>query len=87
MVGSIEVLKQAIVANGPCIGGLPVKDSTREDFWNGFGKEGNHAVAIVGYDSKGFIIRNSWGVYYGHKGYSHISYDDFKNFIEIWTLI
>lgn len=87
MVGSAEVLKQAIVANGPCIGGLPVKDSMKVDFWNGQGMEGRHAVAIVGYDKDGFILRNSWGSSYGHKGYSHIPYNDFENFLEIWTII
>lgn len=87
MIGSEEVLKQAIVANGPCIGGLPVKDSARRDFWNGFGFEGRHAVAIVGYDKDGFIIRNSWGRKYGHEGYSHIPYKEFNNFLEIWTII
>lgn len=87
MVGSVEILKQAIVANGPCIGGLPVKDSLRNDFWNGNGFEGRHAVAIVGYDKDGFIIRNSWGTTYGYNGYSHIPYTDFNNFLEIWTII
>ena len=40
MVGSIEVLKQSIIANGPCIGGLIVRDSSKDDFWNGYNIEG-----------------------------------------------
>lgn len=87
MVGSIPVLKQAIVMNGPCIGGLPVKDSNRDDFWNGYGFEGGHAISIIGYDKDGFIIRNSWGNTYGYDGYSHLRYEDFNKFYEIWTLI
>lgn len=87
MVGSIPVLKQAIVMNGPCIGGLPVKDSSKDDFWNGYGFEGGHAISIIGYDKDGFIIRNSWGTSYGHNGYSHLRYEDFNKFYEIWTLV
>lgn len=87
MVGSIPVLKQALLINGPCIAGLPVKNSNNVDFWNGQEIEGGHAIAIVGYDKDGFIIRNSWGTSYGNKGYSHITYDDFKNFYEIWSLL
>lgn len=87
MVGSIPVLKQALLTNGPCIAGLPVKNSNNVDFWNGYGFEGGHAIAIVGYDKDGFIIRNSWGTSYGNKGYSHILYNDFEKFYEIWSLL
>lgn len=87
MVGSIPVLKQALLINGPCIAGLPVKNSNNSDFWNGYGFEGGHAISIIGYDKDGFIIRNSWGTSYGHNGYSHLRYEDFNKFYEIWTLI
>lgn len=89
MVGSIESLKAAIVMNGPCIGGLPVYDSSSINFWEEGGMfEGGHAVAIVGYDKDGFIIRNSWGSVYGYDGYSHLKYEDFNNsFYEIWTMV
>ena len=29
----------------------------------------NHAVTVVGYDSKVFVIKNSWGSAWGEKGY------------------
>lgn len=87
IVGSIPVLKCALIMNGPCVGGLPVYNSSSQEFWNGNNFEGGHAVAIIGYDKDGFILRNSWGSYYGHKGYSHINYDDFDKFYEIWTPI
>ena len=88
MIGSIPVLKTAIVMNGPCVGGLPVYNSLVTKFWNpGTDFEGNHAIAIIGYDKDGFIIRNSWGKSYSVDGYAHISYDDFNRFLEIWTLI
>lgn len=86
MIGSAQVLKQAIVLNGPCIGGLPVK-SAYNDFWNGGSFEGGHAIAIVGYNQNGFIIRNSWGTSYGNKGYYTLPYSDFEKFYEIWTIV
>jgi hypothetical protein len=89
MVKSILALKYAIYLNGPCVGALPVFNTSRCEFWNSsYGEyEGGHAIAIVGWDKNGFIIRNSWGPYYGQKGYSILSYEDFKNFFEIWTII
>lgn len=86
MIGSIDQLKEAIIANGPCIGGLPAYKAYG-DFWNGQDFIGGHAVAIIGYDENGFILRNSWGASYGHDGYYHLPYDDFNKFYEIWTLI
>jgi hypothetical protein len=34
---------------------------------------GGHAVALVGYTSTGFIVRNSWGTGWGDKGYAYAS--------------
>ena len=34
-----------------------------------------HAVAIVGYSSKGFLIKNSWGTDWADGGYAWISFD------------
>lgn len=35
-----------------------------------------HAVAIVGYDESGFLIKNSWGIdEWGDKGYGWVSFD------------
>lgn len=89
-IGSIIQLKQAIVINGPCVGGLPVYCSDIDEFWSqlrGTNLEGGHAVAITGYNEEGFIIRNSWGKNYGDEGYAILPYDDFNKFYEIWTII
>ena len=87
-IGSIICLKQALILNGPCVGALPVYDSRVTEFWDSaYGDyQGGHAVAIVGYNEDGFIIRNSWGRSYGDNGYSIIPYDDFNKFMEIWTI-
>lgn len=89
-IKSIFALRHAIVTNGPCIMGLPVYDSGANDFWHKFSNYdellGYHAVAVVGYDKEGFIIRNSWGTRYGHHGYYHIKNEDIKKALEIWTI-
>lgn len=89
-VGSELQLKQALIVNGPCIGGLPVYDSLRTNFWekyHGDSMVGRHAIAVVGYDKNGFIIRNSWGTRYGTDGYATIPYEDFELFYEMWTVL
>lgn len=89
LITDFNALKYAIVANGPCIGALPVF-SGDPDFWNkkpGNGFYGYHAISIVGYNKDGFIIRNSWGTDFGDKGYSIMDYSDAMKFIELWTII
>lgn len=34
-----------------------------------------HAVCIVGWDNTGWIMQNSWGSYWGNKGYFHLPYE------------
>jgi len=87
-IGSVDQLKNAILSNGPCIGGLPVYNSDK-DFWNQKGGDyyrGGHAISIVGFDKDGFIIRNSWGDTYANNGYTKLKYSDFPAFMEIWTM-
>jgi C1A family cysteine protease len=36
-------------------------------------KRGGHAVALVGYMSGRFIVRNSWGTDWGHGGFAYAS--------------
>jgi hypothetical protein len=88
-INSYLSLKFALITNGPCVGALPVYDSLVDEFWVGNSNyiEGYHAIAIVGYNDEGFIIRNSWGKSYGEDGYYFLKNEDFSKFIEIWTLI
>lgn len=86
MIGSELALKQALVLNGPCVAGIIVR-SEFTDFWNGTENYGGHAVAIVGYDENGFIIRNSWGKSYGTRGYGLLEYEDFNKIFECWTIV
>lgn len=83
-------LKYALIMNGPCIGGLPVYDMKRDEFWRRNGSQfyGGHAISIVGWTKTGFIIRNSWGRSYGNNGYIEVPYSEFfGNIYEIWTIV
>ena len=89
LVKSIVALKNAIIMNGPCIGGLPVYDMTATEFWKRKGNAfyGGHAISIVGWTKTGFIIRNSWSKNFGNKGYVILPYEAFNSFYECWTII
>ena len=86
LIKSYKALQTAILLNGPCIAALPVYNDSMK-FWNGEGLLGGHAIAVVGWNEDGFVIRNSWGAHWGSNGYTILPYDDFNKFIEIWTLI
>lgn len=89
-MGSILQLQQAIVCNGPCFGALPVYNCNEWEFWDENKSNeylGGHAIAIVGYNTKGFLIRNSWGKSWGEKGYTLLKYDDFSYFYELWSIV
>ncbi|UJR09187.1 hypothetical protein I4U23_013435 [Adineta vaga] len=52
---------------------------------------GSHALLAVGYSdrSNAFIVRNSWGHYWGDKGYCYIPYEYMTNpevSYDIWTI-
>ena len=89
LVRSKEILRNAIIMNGPCVGALPVYNYS-DSFWhenNGDVLLGYHAISIVGYNKDGFIIRNSWGKSYGNNGYSLIRNEDIGKMVEMWTML
>lgn len=48
--------------------------------------EGGHAFAIVGYNSQGFIVQNSWGKKWGAKGFAVWLYEDWlQNINDGWV--
>lgn len=88
-IGGVEQLKQALIVNGPCMGGMMCYNNSME-FWKKFPGDsslGGHAISIVGYNKDGFIIRNSWGKYWGKGGYALLKYKDFGNLFECWTIV
>jgi C1A family cysteine protease len=87
MLNSVFAMQRSLLINGPFILALPVYDSSRSDFWNGSKFEGGHAVACVGYDEYGLIIRNSWGTMWGAGGYCTLPYEQVNKIYEAWALI
>ena len=89
IVPNEALLKAALIANGPCFGALPVYNSESPTFWKRTdgSPEGWHSIAIVGWNEEGYIIRNSWGVFFGDRGYITIPYSDAISFREIWTIL
>jgi len=48
---------------------------------------GGHAFAIVGYDSEGFWVLNSWGPEWGRGGVAHWRYEDWSaTVMDAWVL-
>lgn len=87
-INDILALKQAILLNGPCMASIKLNtNENTNEFWKGNSNLGNHAIAIVGYNQNGFLIRNSWGKSYGNNGYYILPYDEFHNIVECWTII
>ncbi|MBT7943893.1 MAG: C1 family peptidase [Alphaproteobacteria bacterium] len=47
---------------------------------------GGHAFALVGYNDTGFIVQNSWGKKWGHKGFGVWAYEDWvENIMDGWV--
>lgn len=88
-VGSIDELKSAIALIGGCIAAFPMYNKGTT-FW----KKSNdnetmtsgHAVAIAGWTTEGFIIRNSWGTSWGDGGYTVYPFSDWGAHWEIWAI-
>lgn len=88
-INTIQGLKKALFINGPCYIAFPVYNYGIR-MWKPINKEkrnGGHAMTVVGYNNEGFIIRNSWGEYWGNNGYCIYSYQDWGSHWEVWTTI
>jgi len=47
---------------------------------------GGHAFVIVGYDTDGFWLQNSWGTSWGKGGFGRMSYDDWIQYgLDTWV--
>jgi len=88
-IKSIDELKAALYLNGLCIICFQIYNRTNQ-MWkpiDGNRVIGMHSMCIVGYNSNGFILRNSWGANWGDGGYCVFPYTDWKWQWECWTLI
>ena len=88
-VKTIDELKTSLYLNGACIIAVPVYNFTERMWYQRPGDEilGGHALAVVGYNINGFIIRNSWGDDWGQEGYCVMPYEDFGIAWEYWSTI
>lgn len=93
-VNTIESLKRALFTNGPCYISFPVYNHTtrlwkqqKNCFKIGEKRLGGHAMAVVAYNKTGFVLRNSWGMFWDMDGYTTYPYTDWGCHHEIWTMI
>jgi len=86
---SIEALKYSLKYNGLCLIVFPIYNYGPEMWIKNENDKflGGHAMTIVGYLEKCFIIRNSWGADWGDNGYSYYFFSDWGAHWEIWTTI
>ena len=89
-INSIESLKISLSKNGPCLIGFPIFNLGME-MWKKKKESdaslGGHAMTVVGYTLDSFIIRNSWGKYWGDNGYCYYKFSDWGSHWEIWTIV
>lgn len=86
---SINDIKTALAIHSPVIITTRCYEMIpgQYDFWRPNGElRGGHATVLVGYNKDGFILKNSWGKYYGNEGYTIFPYEDFKYLMEAWTI-
>lgn len=90
-VNTLDSLKKALFANGPCYIAFPVYNGYKMEFWKpdhtGQQMQGGHAVTVAGYLKDSFIIRNSWSTEWGDGGYTYYPFSQFGMHWEIWTAI
>lgn len=73
-----EEVKKALINQGAviiCINIYPSFGGDAEVPQLGDKSKGGHAMCLVGWDETGWIIQNSWGIYWGKKGFCHLPYD------------
>lgn len=83
-------IKTALIKYGPVVASMNCKDGAKiEDdvyvFPDGAKNKGRHCVLIVGWNEKGWIIQNSWGVLYAGDGYFTLPFESKLN--EAWGVI
>ena len=86
---TMDSLKASLYKNGPCLIAFPTFNETERMWIQNEGDEylGGHAMTVVGYNEKGFIIRNSWGPNWANKGNCIYPYSDWGHHWEIWATI
>lgn len=87
---STDGLKRALCELGACYLLLPLYSKHRARFWRKHKNEkcqGGHAVTVIGYNTKGFILQNSWGDDWNGDGSVIFPFSDWHNRLECWVCI
>jgi hypothetical protein len=88
-----NAVKAALASNRPVIISFAVHESFEEPGEGGLlalpaddePLMGGHAALVVGYNARGWLIRNSWGEDWGDGGYAVMPYGYEKHWFEAWT--
>lgn len=90
-INTLDSLKKALFANGPCYIAFPVYNPEKMQFWlpDEVGQQmiGGHAVCVAGYLKDSFIIRNSWSAEWGDLGYTYFPFTQWGMQWECWSAI
>jgi len=88
----INSVKKSLSQGKPVIIGMKAPNSFNKakNYWipteNPNGNYGGHAMCVIGYDDNkfggAFEVQNSWGTWWGNKGYIWIKYSDFFNWVK-----
>ena len=83
--------KSSLLNYGPLLIAFPYYNNGLPEFWRKIDADtkmgGGHAVAIVGWNSDGFILRNSWGKKWNGDGHVIYPYSDWGSHWEIWSCV
>lgn len=90
-VETIKGAKRAILEYGPLLIAFPYFDNGSARFWVqptiNSEHDGGHAVAVIGWNKEGFIIRNSWGDKWNGDGHVIYPYDEWGSHWELWSCV
>ncbi|RBE68004.1 peptidase C1 [Xanthomonas oryzae pv. oryzae] len=77
----IEQIKLALASSTPVLIGFytrrgfdELSPTNQVDYDINTPKLGGHGVVALGYDKEGLIVENSWGTYWGNKGFGKLSW-------------
>jgi len=90
---TIDELKQTLMNHGPAIIVFPVKNvkNVKGRFWKRTSKKdlisGYHTVVVVGWNKKGFFLRNNWGPKWNGDGHCFYPYSEFGIHHECWGIV
>jgi len=86
---TIDQIKSCLVNFGPCVININVYNNS-PTFWIKNKNDsllGTHTLNIVGYDTNGFILRNSWGSTWANNGYTNLPFNDFSLILNTYSAI